>query len=114
MSVRKIEYIETPFCGRDNSKIAKFTQDIRDVIENKIEYAELVDMPYADSTANEDLGYKARRICRDYVWEKYYCGPETTDFFKFAKRTQEDGVHWYIQFNVTGFEKMVSKCLKSS
>ena len=112
--VKKIEYIETPFAGKDSSKIAKFAQDIRDIIDSKIEYAELVDMPYADSTANQDLGYKARKICREYCREKYYCNPETTDFFKFAKQTKEDGVHWYVQFNVAGFERMVSKCLKNS
>ena len=112
--IKKIEYKETPFAGKDNSKLAKFTKDIRDIIHNKIEYAELIDMPYADSTANEDLAYKARRICRDYVWEEYCCGPETTDFFKFAKRTQDDSIHWYVQFNVTDFEKMVNKCLKTS
>lgn len=112
--IKKIEYIETPFAGRDNSKIVKFTQDIRDIIDNKIEYAELIDMPYADSTANEDLAYKARRICREYFWANYGRSPEKTDFFKFAKRTQDDGVHWYVQFNAVEYEKMVDTCLNNS
>lgn len=112
--IKKIEYDKTPFSGKDNSKNAKFTQDIREIIDNKIEYAELIDMPYADSTANQELGYKARKICREYFWEKYYCNPEITDFFKFAKQTKEDGMHWYVQFNVAGFERTVSKCLKNS
>ena len=105
--IKKIEYTESPFSSRDNSKFAKFAQDIKEIIENKIEYAELVDMPYADSTANEDLAYKSRIIFRGYHWDVFKCAPEKTDLFKFAKQTKEDGVHWYVHFDTEEFMKMV-------
>lgn len=112
--IKKVNYIDTPFAEKENTKSVKFSKDIRDVIENKIEYAELVEMPYSDTTANQDLSYRARKICRKYCLEKYGLNPETTDFFNFAKRTKEDGIHWYVYFNMTDFEKMIDKCLKNS
>ena len=65
--IKKIDYIESPFQRKDDSKFRQFAKDIEEIIDNRIEYAELVDFPYANSTANGDLAYKARRITREYV-----------------------------------------------
>ena len=109
MSVKKITYLTSPFSGHDQSKANKFAKDVLEIIENKIEYSEILEMPYADSTANQDLGYRARRACRDYIWTKYGKSPSTTDFFIFAKRKSDDGYHWYCKFNVEAYERMVKQ-----
>ena len=71
-----------------------------------MEYCELVDMPYSDTTSVADLAYKARKVCRRLIWEKGV-EPRRTDFFEFAKSTKDGKVRFFAKFNVSLWEDCI-------
>jgi len=107
--VKPLKLEETPFGNRKLSKYAAFAKDIREIVEKKIEYCELVDCPYAPSTVTQDLEYRARGICRDILWEKIGKNPEQVNFFKFSKMIDKDHkTHFYAMFAVKAWEDVVN------
>lgn len=103
--IKELKREETPFCKKED-KLGIFTEDIRKIIRDRIEYCELVDFPYASVTAVSDLRQKARKICRITFWEEAGCSPSATEFFDFSKRVESDGkMHFYAYFAVTAWEK---------
>ena len=104
--VKEVNLEETPFIFSKTDKYKQFCRDLKEIIDNKIEYCELVDMPYAPSTAVADLEYKARLFCGDYLWSIKKRRPEEVDFFKFAKRVENDKTCFYANFNVKAWDEI--------
>lgn len=105
--IKPMKYEDTPFAAKEKDKFHLFAADIMEIINNKIEYSEIVDMPYSPATATADLERKTRVICGDLLWAKHRERPENTDFFKFSKPTINGKTHFYVYFNVKAWEKAI-------
>lgn len=108
MSVKPLEINDTPF-GTVQRKYELFNKDINYIIANRIEYCEIEEMPYKESISVQDLGYRARKACRDYFWETYGCAPITTDFFSFKKKREDTKYHFFCRFNISVWDKMLKE-----
>ena len=107
--IKPLKFEETPFGNKKLNKYQAFATDIREIIEKKIEYCELVDCPYAPSTIMQDLEYRARGVCRDVFWEKTGKSPEQVNFFKFSKLVDKDKkTHFYAMFAVKAWEAAIN------
>lgn len=107
--VKALKFEDTPFVVKGKDKFHRFAEDIMEIINKKIEYSEIIDIPYSPTTSVADLEHKTRIICSDLLWTKYRKRPEKTDFFKFSKPTIDGKTHFYVSFDVNEWERVNSK-----
>ena len=108
MSVRIIDRSEF-LSSKLDSKSALFIADIREIIDNRIEYCELENYPYSFKTPLADVMLKAKRVFAQYFWDA--TGHSLNDEIPFimTKVTDEnEQKHIYCAFNVKRWDEMIN------
>lgn len=110
MEIKELKYEETPFLKKEqNNKMKIFVTGIKYIIDNKIKYCELLDMPFAASTSNADLVSRARRVTEHELRKITGHRQEIVNFFTFSKCNVNGDWHWYAKFDVEAWEEAVQK-----
>lgn len=109
MSVRRIARSEF-YSSKSSSKSALFIADVKEIIDNRIEYCELENYPFSFKTPLADVMFKAKRVFEQYFWDATGCNLDNEIPFIMTKVTDENNKqHIYCAFNVARWDSLIAE-----
>lgn len=107
MSIKIVQEMSKP---EVNERLEILKQDIREIIDNRIELCEIVEAPYPRTTLRDRVQKAIRSVVHEYTikTEGRFC-PDTSKLFNVTMKKKDGEYHCFILFDVQRWESEMEK-----